>query len=387
MIPVALSWALTGPLLRALGQPEQIVSNGAYFANILMLCLPARIGISQISQFFTSMKIMHPSMVTSVMAMALNLGLGLLLVLGIGVPGWAGFGFPACPLVTTCVENFQLLVLGGIYWVLMKLYRECWPAEGWSFSHVTWLRVVQFTKVYFPAALALASDFWRVAAIGAVAAYLGPEEVSVFNCSYRVMWICLTFVGSMGGAMAIHVGMALGAANVQQAKKTCVIAVTCCLLLVLALAVVLLFFAKEVARLFSPDPAIHELFFQVRFPMVAMMVLMNMAVVMERIPMAMGRSTVVLVVGLVGSWAGQVPGVLVGVFWWRGDLVGLFTGVAAGYGLLCSILGTVILCSDWDFYVKEAQERSEVAKPRPASNSVASMQPARAGTEESDSNL
>lgn len=263
LIPVAICWALTGPLLSALGQPPQIVGDASYFSLVLMLCLPARIGVSQISQFFTSMKVMNPSMTTSVLAMVLNLGFGLVLVLGVGFPGWGGFGFKACPIVTSAVEYTQLAVLWGVYWAGLKLYRSCWPEAGWSWSHITRPRVAQFVKVYVPAAFALASDFWRVAAIGAVAAYLGPEEVAVFNCSYRVMWICLTFIGSMGGAMGIHLGIALGGRRVKQAMQTSAIAISICGVLIAILAVAVICFAKDVARLFSPDPVIHDLFFQV----------------------------------------------------------------------------------------------------------------------------
>eukprot|EP00192_Tetraselmis_astigmatica_P005619 CAMPEP_0117672028 /NCGR_PEP_ID=MMETSP0804-20121206/13674_1 /TAXON_ID=1074897 /ORGANISM="Tetraselmis astigmatica, Strain CCMP880" /LENGTH=514 /DNA_ID=CAMNT_0005480579 /DNA_START=50 /DNA_END=1594 /DNA_ORIENTATION=+ len=360
LLPVAITWALTGPLLTALGEPPELVSDASYYALVLMLCLPARIGCSQISQFFTAMKVMQPGMLSSVLAMLMNLALGLVLVLGVGVPGWSGFGFVACPIVTSCVEYSQLFVLWGVYWAVLKLYRDYWPAEGWSLVHITKARVWEFVKVYLPAALALASDFWRVAAIGSVAASLGPEEVAVFNCSYRVMWICLTFIGSMGGAMAIHLGVALGGGKVRQAKETTAITVATCTVLIAALAVAMAFFARDLARLFSPDPAIHELFHQVRFPMTAMMVLMNLAVLLERVPMAMGRSATVLLVGLVGSWVGQVPGVLLGVFAWRRDLVGLFSGVALGYLLLCLLLAAIIACTDWHKYAAEAAQRSEV---------------------------
>jgi len=364
LVPVAVSWALTGPLLRALGEPAEVADDASYYALVLMACLPARIGISQISQFFTSQKMLHPGMTTGFLAMLMNLVLGLYFVLGVpSVPaGWAGLGFHACPLVTSAVEYCQLALLWGVYWAGLKLYRECWPEAGWSWSHVTRARVAEFCRIYFPAALSLASDFWRVAAIGAVAATLGAAEVSVFNCSYRIMWIALTFIGSMGGAMAIHLGVALGAGDTAAAKLSARVCIATCCVAVVGLAAVMMLFARDVARLFSPDPAIQELFHEVRAPMVAMMVLMTLAVLLERIPMAMGRTSVVLGVGLLGSWAGQVPGVYIGVYLWRHDLVGLFTGVAAGYALLCILLAGIIITTNWEKYALEAQRRSETAK-------------------------
>jgi len=54
---------------------------------------------------------------------------------------------------------------------------------------------------------------------------------------------------------------------------------------------------------------------------------MNFSVALERIPVAMGRTKTVLIIGLIGSWLGQVPGVFLFTIFWRHDLVGLFTGM------------------------------------------------------------
>ena len=147
LVPVVIAWALTGPLLSALGQPAQIVHDASYFALVMMVCLPARIGVSQISSFFTSMRIMQPGMLTSVLAMISNLSLGLFFVLGFPVKGWSGFGFVACPIVTSTVEYMQLLVLWGVYWAALKLYKDYWPEDGWSMKYITTARIYEFSKV------------------------------------------------------------------------------------------------------------------------------------------------------------------------------------------------------------------------------------------------
>eukprot|EP01043_Picozoa_sp_COSAG02_P028079 COSAG02_NODE_1685_length_11320_cov_4.020408_6_plen_101_part_00 len=58
--------------------------------------------------------------------------------------------------------------------------------------------------------------------------------------------------------------------------------------------------------LFSNDPELIELYHEVRLPLTAMMVTFAMAVFLERIPMTMGRTKLVMNVGLLGSWVGQV---------------------------------------------------------------------------------
>ena len=85
------------------------------------------------------------------MALSLNLFFGLIFV--IGISGWGGYGFPACPIVTTIVEWAQLIFV--IFWYCYKerLHEACWPEEGWTFEHVTRARMFEFSATYFPAAL------------------------------------------------------------------------------------------------------------------------------------------------------------------------------------------------------------------------------------------
>jgi hypothetical protein len=49
-----------------------------------------------------------------------------------------------------------------------------------------------------------------------------------------------------------------------------------------------------------------DLYEDVKWPLAAVVVLMNLSVVLERIPLAMGRSKIILAMGLMGSWVGQV---------------------------------------------------------------------------------
>lgn len=52
MVPVAICWCLTAPVLRAVHKTPQEVSDASYYAVVLAICLPVRIGFSQLSSFF-----------------------------------------------------------------------------------------------------------------------------------------------------------------------------------------------------------------------------------------------------------------------------------------------------------------------------------------------
>ena len=180
---VFVAWNCTTAVWIAFGSDRQISEMAGYYASVLSWAIPGILGFSQLSQFFSAQRIMRPELHAASTGLALNLILGLIFVLGIGIPHWDGFQFTACPIVTTIVTYVQLAMLFLVSVVIQKLHEPCWG--GWNRHEITWPRIRTFCELYFPSALSSASDFWRVAVIGAVAAKLGEEEVAVFNTSYR----------------------------------------------------------------------------------------------------------------------------------------------------------------------------------------------------------
>jgi len=136
--------------------------------------------------------------------------------------------------------------------------------------------------------------------------------------------------------------------------------------------------------IFSNDPVVLDLFAECRFTLTAFVGLMNLAVVFEKIPIAVGRTKTLFWMGVVGSWVGQVPGAYLCVKYWRDDSVGLYLGSALGYGLLCVLLGGSIWRFDWDELVAEAQARvrNAAAREERENRHGASLQPVQEGSEE-----
>ena len=366
LLPVAALWLATTPVLRRLfGVDWPLARDAGYYARALCVCLPARVAFSQLSVFFQSQRIMQPSVVASFVALCCNVLFGYLLVLGTGAASsFHGLGFHACPWVTTAMEYVQVGVLYFVFCRWQRLHAPCWPDGGWSRSHITRERVRNYWSLYWPAALSIASDFWRFSLIGAFAAHMGADQVAVFNASYRILWFVLTFVGSLAGAVGIKLGLAFGANAPRRARRSAATGIAVAAAAVAVLGLLLYLFPRALARVFSDDPRIVGMFAEVRVPLAFLTVAMTMSVTLEKIPLAMGRTKAVLYCGLVGSWVGQVPGVLLCTRFWRDDLVGLYTGTALGYALLCAIFLALIARSDFAVYAHEAQARSEVANTK-----------------------
>jgi multidrug resistance protein, MATE family len=301
-MPVILSYLLCGPALMAMGVKEELIRPAAYYAFVLAIAVPPRIGIGQISQYLMAQGIANPLVQTGLFSMIVNLILGLVMVFGIGVPGFAGYGFWACPVVTVVVEWLTLFIY--IYWYCYKqrLHEKggCWPEDSFQWVHITSKRVWEYSALYIPAAISSASDWWRVSAIGVVAvSFHDDASLAVFNSAYRITWMSLIVIGSIGSAMGVLLGQELGKGDHRRAKYV----THTCLLLALGLVLVLgaVFFCVpgKVALIFSGDEAVIELYRDVALPLTTMLIAMNLSVLLERVPLSCGRSKMVFVHNLV----------------------------------------------------------------------------------------
>ena len=102
------------------------------------------------------------------------------------------------------------------------------------------------------------------------------------------------------------------------------------------------------------------LFVEIRWPLLCTIVTMNLAVCQERMLITLGMTRPVLYLGFVASWLGQVPMVLLLTRYWRADLMGLYSGVAAGYTMLVAMYSIVLSRVDLHRAAELAGERSEV---------------------------
>lgn len=359
---VVILWFITEYVWLWFGTEPRIAAMAGYYAKVLALSLPGQMLFSQLSQFFSSQRIMYPEVNAATIATIANLVFGLVLVLGIPFNryGFEGYGFIACPIVTSCMVYLQIFIVGYFYMYKKRLHEPCWG--GWSYQEITWERIKTFLDLYMPAALGMSSDFWRVAAVGTVAAKLGTNEVAVFNASYRIMWIALVLVSALSSAAGIKMSARLGNLNHMGAKQAGEVGIFMSSIVLGAIASLMLWKVRWFGAIFTTDPIFVSVFEQAKFPFAITLVLMNLSVAIERIPYSMGRTTEVFWFGLIASWAGQVPAVFLLTKYWRNDLNGLYYGMAIGYGVLVILYSYIVISSDWKKYAEIAHERSEMKK-------------------------
>jgi Na+-driven multidrug efflux pump len=188
------------------------------------------------------------------------------------------------------------------------------------------------------------------------------------------MWIALIMVGSLSGASAINMSIRLGKLDPNGARQAGYVGIVMSAGILIILSLGILIQSQWFARIFTNDPIFLEMFREASLPFTFTLFFMNLAVAIERIPYSMGRTKEVFWMGFVASWGGmwrraegvygiyltfctvltkpaianlislgQVPAVILCTTYWRSDLVGLYSGMAIGYGLLVVLYGVIVL--------------------------------------------
>mmetsp|Transcript_66999 Transcript_66999/g.160543 ORF Transcript_66999/g.160543 Transcript_66999/m.160543 type:complete len:532 (+) Transcript_66999:52-1647(+) len=383
LIPVMISWFLTGFVLRNfLGTEETIAGYANYYAVVLALCLPARMISDKVSSFFYAQTITQPGMVTTIMGVLLNLAFGMQLVLGIPFESLGSYGFWACPAVTTAVEWAVVAVLLGFYCGVLRYHDKCWTSAVREWSPIRDMfiapvlslftptsfpyymdnirpRLREYVVLSLPATLALGSDFWRFSAIGLMASWMGDVEVATFNASYRFAWMNLVVIGSFSSAAVTQLGIALGTGDGKIARRIVKFGITTVGSFLALSTLLTVVFIEDLGRIFSNDPEVLELFVASRYEMGFMIFFMCFAMHFELILLSLQRSDLVFKAAVVGSWGGQVPAVFGLLVFVSKTLANIYIGVGLGYVLVCFLYWVPIFYVDFDAEAAKAAEKNK----------------------------
>ena len=378
-VPVALCWLMTEHAFAFAGMVGTMPHNAGTYASLLVLAIPGRVFYNQLNQFLQVQTVLKPAVHASALSVFVNAIGGVLFVLGVG--GF-GYGFVACPLVTTVAE--YALCLGVIFLTYRKMRRvergeeesthvkalqvvmrhvgygagdEESGSEG-VMRFVTKERIWEYLGQFLPLSLQFGSDFWRMAVVGYIAALVSSVDVAAFNTSYKVLYIALSVVGSVSSVTGMRIGNKLGAGDVARAKSCAYNGICVTGLFALFFALVLFAYSTELSLVFSSDPEITWRFESIRLPLAFTVFFMNFSIALEQVPIAAGLSGQTFVAGFVSSWVFQVPACYF-MYKQQGTLHGVYTGVAIGYGMLCAAYVVIIARMDWEHVAEVAQRRSK----------------------------
>mmetsp|Transcript_16363 Transcript_16363/g.53269 ORF Transcript_16363/g.53269 Transcript_16363/m.53269 type:complete len:212 (-) Transcript_16363:44-679(-) len=163
----------------------------------------------------------------------------------------------------------------------------------------------------------------------------------------------MAFTGALGQAVGTKVSYGLGAGDVPAVERDVFLGLLITVASLALLSLVVYAIPATLGSVFSSDATIIDAFARARTPLAALVFFVNLAVVLERIPVVAGRTKSVLVCATIGSWLGQVPAVILCLTLWQKSIEALFTGVAVGYLFLCLMYAALVASLDFKQIAKE----------------------------------
>jgi Na+-driven multidrug efflux pump len=118
------------------------------------------------------------------------------------------------------------------------------------------------------------------------------------------MWIVLVLVMALSGASGINMSIRLGRLDHKGAKQAGYVGICMSTTVCFAISIAVWFKVRYFGMIFSNDTVFLDLFEDAKTPFVVTLLLMNIAMAIEKVPYSMGRTTEVFWYGLVASWGG-----------------------------------------------------------------------------------
>merc|ERR1712137_1280913 len=154
-------------------------------------------------------------------------------------------------------------------------------------------------------------------------------------------------------------GIALGTGDGAKCRRIVGFGISTVALFLLATTGMTVLFISKLAVIFSSDPAVLQLFADCGLAMGFMIFFMCFSMHFEALLFCLGRSQIVMKAGFLGSWAGQVPGVLLMVKFYGQHLQSVYIGVGIGYLLYCAVVFKEFMSIDLDAEAKQKFEDNQ----------------------------
>ena len=172
-LPVALGWAVTGPVLVALGQDPQIAGLAQKYNALRAPSVPFLLGFTAIRSWLSGRNLVAPAMWIATAMNALNALLGWALIFGrLGLPRLELVGAAIVALLVAVAQPFALLAVIR----LAGIHRGVWRA--WDRRSFDRAGLAQIFRLGLPMGLqmSLEGSAWSLAAM--MAGWLGVSALA-----------------------------------------------------------------------------------------------------------------------------------------------------------------------------------------------------------------
>ncbi|XP_021550189.1 multidrug and toxin extrusion protein 1 [Neomonachus schauinslandi] len=248
-------WALflnTQQMLLLFRQDPAVSRLTQDYVTVFIPALPATFLYTLQVKYLLSQGIVLPQIITGAAANLVNALINYLFLhqLQLGVIGSA---------LANMISQFTLALLLFFYILGRKLHQATWG--GWSQECLQdW---ASFFNLAIPGMLMLCMEWWAYEIGSLLSGILGVVELGAQSVVYELTVILYTIPAGFSVAASVRVGTALGAGNIEQAKKSSAVALLVTGLFAVTFCVLMLSCKDLVGYIFTTDREIVALVAQV----------------------------------------------------------------------------------------------------------------------------
>ncbi|CAO2643481.1 Multidrug and toxin extrusion protein 1 [Lemmus lemmus] len=275
--------------------------------------------------------------------------------------------------IANTISQFALAILLFLYILWRKLHQDTWGGWSWECLH-DW---ASFLQLAVPSMLMLCIEWWAYEIGSFLCGILGMVELGAQSITYELAIIVYMIPAGFSVAVNVRVGNALGAGNIEQAKKSSAVSLIVTALFAVTFCVLMIGCKDLVGYIFTTDRDIVALVAQV-IPIYAVSHLFeSLACTCGGVLRGTGNQKVGAVVNAIGYYVIGLPIGIALMFAAKLGVIGLWSGI-----IICTVCQVVCFLAfiarlNWKLACQQAQVHANLkVNVAMNGNSAVSQEPA-----------
>ncbi|NWI08014.1 S47A2 protein, partial [Tichodroma muraria] len=341
-------------LMLLMQQDPEVSRMTQQYVNAFLPALPVVFLYNLETRYLQNQMIMWPLVLSGVIGNVVNVVANyvLLYVFHLGVTGsaWAN----------TIAQYSQTIFL-FLYIIGRKLHVNTWG--GWSCECL--LEWDSFTSLAIPSMLMMCIEWWTYEIGSFLIGLLSVVELSVQSIIYEVSVVAFMIPLGLGTGASVQVGNALGAGNIEAAKRSSSTSLICTGVFSVIVGSILAATRNVLGYIFTKDKEIIDLVAWVMPIYVVFHLFEAMTGACSGVLRGIGKQKFGAILNAVSYYGVGMPLAAVLLFVAKIGVMGLWVAMLVCVFILCTCFITYISRLDWEKAAKEAQRRAGVTQLPP----------------------
>jgi len=367
-VPAFMLWWRMEELLLLVGQPAEVARLAGRFLKIYCFAVPPLLFVEVLRRFYQCQNIVKPFVWI------------IMVVSGVAHPIFLRFWHHMLGFDGIAMAVASSLWLNATISILHVKYNQpatSPPSARWvwwfdgvaapaSLSRISvadaleWKQVVVFLKLGLPGILGM-SEWWMWEAFAFMAGRLGTKALAAHSVAYN--YIPLVFMMPIGVAIgqSVRVATLLGKGEVESAKQVAKWSTGVCLGVLFVIVFIMYCARDRLIRPFTTDAEVHELTKDIWGHMCIFIIFDSTYGMLRGTIIGLGLQSKMGMAIFVALWCIGLPIIYHSTFGAGNGLVGLWSSLPIGYGLLDVLLLLAILTADWTF-ISDRIQAAEIGR-------------------------